>query len=930
MSDSKTFYKRVETVERFHWKDIDKYKVYSPAIARGDASFVYLAVIGDERVAIKTYSSQWMFDNEKILENEMNSMNKLGKCGLVPKVLRIPLQTRNNIYIVMELCNCGSLDMHVERKVGLPIERIREVTKFLVRALIEMKSIGMLHREINPRHILVNSSKDGQISYKLTGLQFCKDLTKEKAHSFVGTPEYMSPQAALEYDYSYETDIWSVGVTLYELAVGATALQVDPNFRVRTRHRKMPVFPYKRPVDSALKDLICQCLVYDPDKRITAEMILEHPFLTGGKVEAPLPESEPKAEAKPEPKPSADPKLANLSKRELVKLIRTDFTKFMEYINATENHKVKLKCEKRTTLFPYILNSTHPINRGGFGAIYRCTHEKTGEEFALKVMETSKMTDVKVVSLLLGEVTIMLDLNLDLENICPFAIRLVDYFVYTNEHGTKNDLPYRNDLCLVIEYCNGGDLDDYIRKLRKKRTVLPLEELKLIAWNSACGINEMHKRNMMHRDIKAKNILVIEDKKTGELVDIKLCDYGLSKKVAEHQELNGSTILGTLDYFAPELYDMMVKRMAGEITAMTYTFKVDVWSYGVLLYFAVYGKTIMEYPGSKYAVMNQKKIAYPPLKDVPDSYMDLVHAALTFDPAKRPSFAELLGHPFFTIVVIQPRVKLFPYTQEKLIGAGSSAKTSVYQCARGSQVFAMKVIEGDKVSKKRLAGEIDTLTKLKNNNNVIKLHDYFAMGDRIYLIFDYCNGGDLERYVLEKETSKQVIPSEDKTLVAYCVLNGIKDVHSRNIIHRNIHPNNILLQLKHDNSIKNAVIGDFGYARVLVDETAETEVFTAYKSPEMTFPDLGGVHDSKTDIWSFGMLLYFLTFGMHPDSYPGNRRLADLLRKGKVKYDETRAQHFPELVGLMKRCLKVNPKDRPTAPELLAAPVFSRFIIKTH
>jgi serine/threonine protein kinase len=612
--------------------------------------------------------------------------------------------------------------MHIQRKVGIPIEEIKEVTQFLTLALVQLKSVSVLHREINPKHILIHLSDDGRISYKLTGLQFCKDITKEKAQSFVGTPEYISPEAAQEVPYSHEADVWSMGVTLYELAVGLTTLQVDPNFRVRSKSGKPPFFPPKRTLDPALRDLICKCLIYDPKKRITAEMILDHPFLIGEKIEAPLPGPEPAPPTPEKVKPKVDSSLAKLTKKELLKIVQTNFEKYIEYVNLTENHKIKLKCERRTTLVPYILKSNVPINRGGFGAIYKCAHNSTGEEYALKVVATSKMTDVKIASLLLGEVIIMLELNMNLENICPFAIRLVDYFVYCNEYNTKNDIPYKNDLCLVLEYCNGGDLDDYIRKLRRRSKEFPSEELKLIAWNSACGINEMHKRNMMHRDIKAKNILVIEDSKGG-LIDIKLCDYGLSKKVAEHQELTGSTILGTLDYFAPELYEMMEKRIAGEVTTMNYTFKVDVWSYGALLYFALYGKTIMEYPGSKYTVMNQKKIIYPEVKGTPDSYMDLIKRALVYNPDKRPSFTELLTHPFFTFVHIQKKPDLHPYTQEKLIGTGKGMKTKVYRCTKGSLTYAMKVIEGDSIDKKRLTGEIDTLTKLKNNYNIIKIYD---------------------------------------------------------------------------------------------------------------------------------------------------------------------------------------------------------------
>lgn len=981
MSSARTFYKRLEATERTHWKDVGEHKVYTPAIARGDASFVYLAVHENERVAVKTYSSQWMFDNEKILGNEIDSMNKLARLGLVPNLLRKPLQTRNNIYLVMELCNCGSLDMHFQRKIGMPVERIREVTQFLGFALLQMKSISLLHREINPRHILVHCDKNGQIGYKLTGLQFCKDIAKDPARSFVGTPEYISPQAALEAEYAHEADVWSMGVTLYELAVGATTLQVDHDFRVHVKNGKQPVFPPKRPIDPALRDLICRCLIYNPKDRITIEQIVEHPFLTGAKF-VPPPEPNPisnpvtnpvagpasnqgsKPIVKPNSKPDANPgskpgpksgpkpgfkqpvpgikpvplksqpetkaEFALLSRKELQRIVQTNFVKYMEYVNAIEDHEIKLKCERRTMLLPYILKSQEPISKGGFGAIYRCRHEKTGEEYALKVVATSKMTDVKIASLLLGEVIIMLELNMDFENICPFAIRLVDYFVYSNEHNTKNDLPYKNDLCLVLEYCNGGDLDDYIRKLRRTSTRFPLEELKLIAWNSACGLNEMHRRKMMHRDIKAKNILVVEDPRSSELIDIKLCDYGLSKKVAEHQELNGSTILGTLDYFAPELYEMMTKRMAGEVSDVSYSSKVDVWSYGVLLYFSLYGKTIMEYPNTKHGVMTQRKIVYPPLAGVPESYMDLVRRALTHDPNKRPSFPELLTHPFFTVVVVQPRIKLYPYVQDKLLAVGATAKTKIYQCKKGLSLYAMKVIESTVASKKRLASEIDTLTKLKNNPNIIKLHDYFAMNSMIYLIFDYYNGGNLEAYIADKEKAKQSVPKEDKIFVAYCVLNGIKDVHSHNIIHRDIHPSNVLLAIGHDGRVRNAALGDFGCARILLDDSAQTAIFTPYNSPEMVLPDLGGTHDSKTDIWSFGMLVYFVVFGMHADSHAGNRNLGNVLKKGDVKYDEARAKEQPELIELMKRCLKVNPKDRPTAPELLMSPMFSKYLSKAH
>eukprot|EP00826_Nyctotherus_ovalis_P033436 TRINITY_DN2709_c0_g1_i12.p1 TRINITY_DN2709_c0_g1~~TRINITY_DN2709_c0_g1_i12.p1 ORF type:complete len:938 (+),score=351.29 TRINITY_DN2709_c0_g1_i12:166-2979(+) len=935
--NDKSFFVKIDKTDRVHWKDVKNFNVYSPEISRGDASFVYFAMRGAETVAIKTYAAQWMFDNEKILETELNSLYLLGHNGFAPKLLEKPLRTRNNIYLVMELCNCGSLDMYLKAKKKFPMAIVREVMAFLGRLLLELKKSKMLHREINPKHILAHCDSNGVATYKIVGLLFCKDISTGQATSFVGTPDYMAPEAAQESPYGTPADIWSVGITLYEIAVGISPLKVDPNFRMSVKNGQLPKFPADCQVDLALKDLICKCLLFDPRKRITPESILEHAFIKGGRVANPLPGlddtkkeiKEVKKEAvKKEVKKEEKKHFKELSRRELQKIIESDFTRYMEYVNATEDHKIKLKCETRTTLDPYVLKSSSPLSRGGFSEIFRCTHKVTGEEFALKIIKTSKMTDVKIAQLLLGEIEIMLELNMDMENLCPFAIRVEDYFVYKNLNKDPDGLPYKNDLCLIIEYCNGGDLDDFVRKLRRKKKEFPLEELKLISWNSACGLNEMHKRKMMHRDIKAKNILVVEDPNTNELIDIKLCDYGLSKKVAEYEELNGSTILGTLDYFAPELYNMMERRVAGDPGEMSYDYKVDVWSYGVLLYFCLYGKTIMEPPGSKYAVMKQKKIMYPNVAGVPETYLNLVKRALTYEPEKRPTFAELLNDPFFSVVVIHPRIKLYPYTLGKLLGEGEAKITKVYQCNVGDKVYAMKIIEESKVDRKRLTGEIDTLSKLKNSNNIIRLHDYFAINNMIYLIFHYYDGKDLENYIKSRKSAP--LSNNELIFIAYCVLNGIKDIHTRNIIHRDIHPNNVLLSLNTDKSVKNAVIGDFGFARILLEESSGTQVFTAYASPEMTLPDFGGVYDSKTDIWSFGMLIYFLVFGIHPTEHPQNHNVAKILRSGAVKYDEKRAKECPELVALMHQCLKVDPKQRPSAPELLSSSVLGGYVKKIN
>jgi len=938
---SKSFFERVDLVPRIHWKNVAQYKVFSPEISRGDASFVYYSELStntNKKCAIKSYPRQWMEDNGGILANELNCFKTLSNLGILPTVESEPLMTSRNIYYAMEICNAGSLDLYIKNKKVFPVEIIREIAIFISNALLQLQGVHILHREINPRHILANiDDATKKVTYKLIGLQFCKNISNEKAHSFVGTAEYISPEAAMEQPYDYSADIWSFGITLYELAVGATSLKIDPNFRARIKAGSKPLLPQEIKIPETLYDLICKCIVFNPKDRITASGILSHPFITGSSIPEPmvipehqkLPPVKPHeeeflAEQKIQPLPASPPKAQpgagiikpkrftkKLSDKELVLMISKNFADYMEYVNDTENHKIQLKCEKRLSLDPYIKDKPTPENRGGFSEIYFATREKTKEKFALKRVLTSKMTDVKIANLLLGEIEIMLDLSDS-----PFAIHIEDYFVF------------ENDLWLVLELCNGGDLDNYIRftlkKLREVNKEFPLEEIKLIAWNVACGLRDMHRKNMMHRDIKPKNILVVKDPDNGNLLDIKLCDYGLSKKVAEYESLIGSTILGTFDYFAPELYEMMEKRMAGDNSKIAYDFKIDVWSYGVLLYFTVYGKSILEPPGSKYSVMRQKNIIYPSLKGVPESYINLIKRCLTFDPIKRPSFNELLNDPFFTTVALHQRPKMLPFLQGKFIGDGANEKIKIYECTKGKKVYSMKVLGSGAMDEKSLNREIDTLAKLKNGENIIRMQDYFAMGSNTYIIIDSYDS-NLLKYSFTHETKKQPLSEDQQILVAYGVINAINDIHGHNIIHRNIHPQSVFLSLNLDGSIKKAVVGEFGFARVLLDNPATTELSTPYNAPENVLIDLGVPTSYYSDIWSYGMFLYYLIFGVHINDVPGNDT-KQIWRTNKFRYDEKRAAASPQLFGLMGECMQIDAKKRPTAAEILKKPIFSKFV----
>lgn len=129
---------------------------------------------------------------------------------------------------------------------------------------------------------------------------------------------------------------------------------------------------------------------------------------------------------------------------------------------------------------------------------------------------------------------------------------------------------------------------------------------------------------------------------------------------------------------------------------------------------------------------------------------------------------------------------------------------------------------------------------------------YKTRGGKVCIVMDYADGGDLAKAITKAKTSRTSI-SESQALDWFTqICLGMKHIHDRKIIHRDLKAQNIFL-MSSDNSIR---LGDFGVARVL-DYTvaqAQTQVGTPYYiAPEIL---KGRSYTNKADIWSLGILLY--------------------------------------------------------------------------
>ncbi|GMT26702.1 hypothetical protein PFISCL1PPCAC_17999, partial [Pristionchus fissidentatus] len=123
----------------------------------------------------------------------------------------------NDISICMEYMDGRSLDLVLKQVTRLPENFIGKISVAVVKGLTYLKEeVKILHRDVKPSNILVNSN--GEI--KLCDFGVSGMLIDSMANSFVGTRSYMAPERLTGSHYSIQSDIWSFGLTLIELAVG--------------------------------------------------------------------------------------------------------------------------------------------------------------------------------------------------------------------------------------------------------------------------------------------------------------------------------------------------------------------------------------------------------------------------------------------------------------------------------------------------------------------------------------------------------------------------------------------------------------------------------------------------------------------------------------------------------------------------------------
>jgi len=130
-------------------------------------------------------------------------------------------------YIVMEFVPGGTLEQYCNKDLLLPIDKVVEIIFKCTRALDFAYRLGVTHRDIKPANILLSGETDIKISDFGAALMSTVDQTQVAG---VGSPAYMSPQQIKEHPLNHQTDIYSLGVVMFQLLTGQLPFQASNNY----------------------------------------------------------------------------------------------------------------------------------------------------------------------------------------------------------------------------------------------------------------------------------------------------------------------------------------------------------------------------------------------------------------------------------------------------------------------------------------------------------------------------------------------------------------------------------------------------------------------------------------------------------------------------------------------------------------------------
>ena len=255
----------------------------------------------------------------------------------------------------------------------------------------------------------------------------------------------------------------------------------------------------------------------------------------------------------------------------------------------------------------YIIQKT--LGKGSYGIVYKVKNKDTNEIYVIKQIPLKGLSS-KEISEMRQESKILSSINSD------FVVKYYDSF------------EENNNINIVMEYCDEGDLNDFITKKKEENKLIEEDLIWKIFLKITIGLGHIHKMKILHRDLKTMNIFL----KSG--FQVKIGDLGVAKILLKNSFAN--TLIGTPYYLSPEI-----------CKEEPYNNKSDVWALGCILYELCTFKHPFE-------ANNQGALILKIMNSSPENLnnyyskdlKDLIYLLLEKDSRKRPSCKDILNLDF--------------------------------------------------------------------------------------------------------------------------------------------------------------------------------------------------------------------------------------------------------------------------------------------
>ncbi|HEY4597750.1 MAG TPA: serine/threonine-protein kinase, partial [Thermoanaerobaculia bacterium] len=411
----------------------------------------------------------------------------------------------------------------------LPVGEAVEIAEQVAAGLARAHGRGIVHRDVKPANVIV--APDGRVKIVDFGIAKLSDQSRlTRAGTTVGTAGYMSPEQLHGEEPDPRTDVWSLGVVIYEMVTGHSPFEADSEtetVKAILRRAPRPMGGLRPGVPPALERIVERALAKRLEdrtgsmdamsaelRRLAADLATpsraSDPDRTVVEIPAPLP---------PPPPPETDTR---------------------EGLHGQ-------------TVGPYEILEI--LGGGGMGVVYKAVDLKLDRPVALKFLSSQRGAAEEHKRRFIREARAAS--ALDHPNICTV------YEIDQTPDGA---------LFIAMALCEGETLRDRIA-----RGPLPVGEAVEIAEQVAAGLARAHGRGIVHRDVKPGNVIVAPDGR------VKLVDFGIAKLSDQSRLTRAGTTVGTAGYMSPE-------QLHGEEPDP----RTDVWSLGVVIYEMVTGHSPFE------------------------------------------------------------------------------------------------------------------------------------------------------------------------------------------------------------------------------------------------------------------------------------------------------------------------------------------------